>query len=67
MSPTPPTTPTIQVLERAFALLDLLARADEALSLKDISERSGLHPSTAHRILNDLTIGRLVERPQAGT
>jgi IclR family transcriptional regulator, carbohydrate utilization repressor len=62
-----PTTPTIQVLERAFALLDLLAGADEALSLKQISERSGLHPSTAHRILNDLTIGRYVERPQAGT
>jgi DNA-binding IclR family transcriptional regulator len=61
-----PTTPTIQVLERAFALLDLLAGADEALSLKQISERSGLHPSTAHRILNDLTIGRYVERPQAG-
>ncbi len=67
MTATPPTTPTIQVLERAFLLLDLLATADEALSLKDISERSGLHPSTAHRILNDLTIGRYVERPQAGT
>jgi DNA-binding IclR family transcriptional regulator len=62
-----PTTPTIQVLERAFSLLDLLAASDEPLSLKQISERSGLHPSTAHRILNDLTIGRFVERPQAGT
>jgi DNA-binding IclR family transcriptional regulator len=55
------------VLERTFSLLDLLAASDEALSLKVISERSGLHPSTAHRILNDLTIGRFVERPQAGT
>jgi DNA-binding IclR family transcriptional regulator len=62
-----PSTPTIQVLERTFSLLDLLAASDEALSLKVISERSGLHPSTAHRILNDLTIGRFVERPQAGT
>ncbi|MFN9745502.1 MAG: IclR family transcriptional regulator [Betaproteobacteria bacterium] len=62
-----PTTPTIQVLERAFSLLDLLAASDEPLSLKQISERCGLHPSTAHRILNDLTIGRFVERPQAGT
>jgi IclR family transcriptional regulator, carbohydrate utilization repressor len=60
-------TPTIQVLERAFALLDLLASSEEAMSLKLISERSGLHPSTAHRILNDLTLGRFVERPQAGT
>lgn len=62
-----PSTPTIQVLERAFSLLDLLSTADEAMSLKEISERSGLHPSTAHRILNDLTIGRYVERPQPGT
>ncbi|MFM7505272.1 MAG: IclR family transcriptional regulator [Rubrivivax sp.] len=67
MTAATPTTPTIQVLERAFSLLDLLAASDEPLSLKQISERSGLHPSTAHRILNDLTIGRFVERPQAGT
>lgn len=62
-----PSTPTIQVLKRAFSLLDLLAASDEPLTLKQISERSGLHPSTAHRILNDLTIGRFVERPQAGS
>lgn len=67
MTPTTPSTPTIQVLERAFSLLDLLAASDDPLTLKQISERSRLHPSTAHRILNDLTIGRFVERPQAGT
>jgi DNA-binding IclR family transcriptional regulator len=60
-------TPTIQVLERAFGLLELLASQPDPISLKDISERTGLHPSTAHRILNDLTIGRFVDRPQAGT
>jgi DNA-binding IclR family transcriptional regulator len=59
-------TPTIQVLERAFALLDMLAEQADPVSLKEISERTGLHPSTAHRILNDLTIGRFVDRPQAG-
>ena len=32
-----------------------------------ISEQSGLHPSTAHRILNDLTIGRYVDRPEPGS
>jgi len=37
------------------------------MSLKDISDAAGLHPSTTHRILNDLTIGRFVERPEAGT
>jgi DNA-binding IclR family transcriptional regulator len=60
-------TPTIQVLERSFALLDLLASHQDPVSLKEISERTGLHPSTAHRILNDLTIGRYVDRPQAGS
>ena len=60
-------TPTIQVLERTFALLETLAAQPESVSLKEISERTGLHPSTAHRILNDLTIGRLVDRPQAGS
>jgi DNA-binding IclR family transcriptional regulator len=60
-------TPTIQVLERMFGLLDLLASHPDPVSLKEISVSTGLHPSTAHRILNDLTIGRYVERPQAGT
>jgi DNA-binding IclR family transcriptional regulator len=60
-------TPAIQVLERSFALLDLLAAQQDPVSLKEISARTGLHPSTAHRILNDLTIGRYVDRPQAGS
>jgi DNA-binding IclR family transcriptional regulator len=58
---------TIQVLERAFGLLDLLAAHQDPVSLKFISEQTGLHPSTAHRILNDLTIGRYVDRPEAGS
>ena len=37
-------TPTIQVLERSFALLDVLAAQPESLALKVISERTGLHP-----------------------
>ncbi len=62
-----PKTPTVQVLERAFGLLDVLASYREPVSLKLISQQTGLHPSTAHRILNDLTIGRFVDRPEAGT
>ena len=62
-----PTTPAIQVLERTFALLEVLAAHPDPVSLKQISETTGLHPSTAHRILNDLTVGRLVERPEAGS
>ncbi len=62
-----PLKPTIQVLERSFALLEMLAAQPEPVSLKEVSERTGLHPSTAHRILNDLAIGRFVDRPAAGT
>lgn len=59
-------TPTIQVIERMFALIDVLALREEAVSLKEISEKTGLHPSTTHRILNDLATGRFVDRPEAG-
>ena len=60
-------TPTVQVIERMFTLMDVLASREEAISLKEISEKTGLHPSTAHRILNDLASGRYVDRPQPGT
>ena len=59
--------PTIQVIERLFSLMDVLASREDAISLKEISEKTGLHPSTAHRILNDLTIGRFVDRPEPGS
>ena len=62
-----PSTPTVQVIERMFTLMDVLASREEAMSLKDISEKAGLHPSTAHRILNDLATGRFVDRPHAGS
>ena len=60
-------TPVVQVLARAFAVLDVLALHQNPVSLKIVSERTGLHPSTAHRILNDLASGRLVDRPEPGT
>ena len=59
--------PTIQVLARAYALLDVLAAHTDPVPLKELSARTGLHPSTAHRILNDLAEGRFVERPEAGS
>ncbi len=59
-------TPAIQVLERMFGLLDELAAHQDPVSLKLLSERCALHPSTAHRILNDLAIGRFVDRPEVG-
>ena len=60
-------TPTVQVIERMFTLLDILAAHEQPVSLKALAELSGLHPSTTHRILNDLTLGRFVERPEAGS
>lgn len=60
-------TPTVQVIERMFALIDVLASREEAISLKEISEKTGLHPSTTHRLLNDLATGRFVDRPQSGS
>ncbi|MGK6306236.1 IclR family transcriptional regulator [Variovorax sp. DT-64] len=62
-----PAAPVIQVIERMFSLIDVLASREEAISLKEISEKTGLHPSTAHRILNDLAVGRFVDRPEAGS
>src|SRR5215217_6614273 len=62
-----PATPVIQVIERMFMLIDVLASREEAISLKEISEKTGLHPSTTHRILNDLAVGRFVDRPEAGS
>lgn len=62
-----PSQPSVQVIERMFNLLEVLASREESVSLKEISEKTGLHPSTAHRILNDLAIGRFVERPEPGT
>jgi DNA-binding IclR family transcriptional regulator len=62
-----PAVPTVQVIERIFSLLEILASHEEPVSLKDIAAQSGLHPSTTHRILNDLAIGRFVDRPEAGS
>ena len=57
----------IQVLERMMTLLDALAEHEESSSLKVLAEQTGLHPSTAHRILNDMVACRMVERGDGGT
>jgi DNA-binding IclR family transcriptional regulator len=45
-----PLHPAVQVIERMFTLLDVLASREHAMPLKEISEKTGLHPSTTHRI-----------------
>ncbi len=57
----------IQVIARLVSLLDALAQQTESVSLKELSSRTGLHPSTAHRILNDLVTARFVERTEPGS
>ena len=58
----------IQVIERMMKLLDALASHSDPVSLKELSLATSLHPSTAHRILNDMVVGRFVDRgDQAGT
>lgn len=57
---------TIQVIERATRLLDVLASESEPIPLKRLAAATGLHPSTAHRILNDLVLARYVDRVDNG-
>jgi len=58
----------IQVIDRMMSLLDVLAERSGSVSLKELSQATGLHPSTAHRILNDMVLGRFVDRgEQAGS
>ncbi len=57
---------SIQVIDRAAALLDALARAGGVASLKVLSADTALHPSTAFRILGSLAENGYVERDAAG-
>lgn len=59
-------TTRIQVIDRVAALLDAIARYPEPVSLKILSAETGLHSSTAHRILSSLIDNRFVERDPAG-
>ncbi|MCB1875921.1 MAG: IclR family transcriptional regulator [Chromatiales bacterium] len=56
----------IQVIDRAASLIDAIARYRDPVSLKILSAETGLHASTAHRILGSLIQNRLVERDPAG-
>jgi DNA-binding IclR family transcriptional regulator len=52
----------VQVLDRAFALLDVLAASEEALGSTELGVRVGLNKSTVHRLLAVLERSRFVER-----
>src|SRR5712672_1137418 len=57
----------IQVIDRMARLLEVLAQHPEPLGLKQISQYTQLHPSTAHRILSALSADRLVDRVEPGS
>jgi len=57
----------IQVIARMLKLLDVLAAHPEPLGLKQVAQYTGLHPSTAHRILSAMAADRLVDRIEPGS
>ncbi|OJY57415.1 IclR family transcriptional regulator [Thiobacillus sp. 0-1251] len=57
---------SIQVLDRAMALVGILARAPGPATLTRLAEQAGLHTASAHRILGALMAHGLVEKTGAG-
>ncbi len=57
---------SIQVIDRAVGLLQALAQNDDSASLKILAADSGLHASTAFRILGALTVHGLVDKDTQG-
>ncbi|MFP5410438.1 MAG: IclR family transcriptional regulator [Gammaproteobacteria bacterium] len=59
-------TSSIQVLDRAMALVGVLARAPGPVSLTRLAQDTGLHTASAHRILGALMAHGLIEKSGAG-
>jgi DNA-binding IclR family transcriptional regulator len=57
----------IQVIERMMKLLDVLSYYHDPVGLKQLALETGLHPSTAHRILAAMAASGFVERADPGT
>jgi len=57
---------SIQVIDRAMALVGVLSRAPGPVSLTRLAQESGLHTASAHRILGALMAHGLVEKTGAG-
>lgn len=56
----------IQVIDRMTSLLEAVARYPEPVSLKVLAAETGLHSSTAFRILDSMVTNGFVERDPAG-
>jgi DNA-binding IclR family transcriptional regulator len=57
---------SIQVIDRCVGLLDAIGHYENPVSLKILSADTGLHPSTAFRILGAMIDVGLVEKDTAG-
>ncbi len=57
---------SIQVIERMMRLLDVLSEHPDPVPLKTLALETGLHPSTAHRILAAMSASGFVERSDNG-
>ena len=57
---------SIQVIDRCASLLDAIGQYEDPVSLKILSADTGLHPSTAFRILGALMEAGFVEKDTAG-
>ncbi|MER3468453.1 MAG: IclR family transcriptional regulator [Thermoflexus sp.] len=51
---------SLQTIDRALGLLELICRAEDGFSLTELSQRAGLPKSTVHRLLATLSAHRLV-------
>lgn len=60
------TPSSIQVIDRSVRLLEAIAACDRPASLKILSAETGLHSSTAFRILGSLITNGFVERNNLG-
>ena len=56
---------SVQSVDRALSLLEALAEDEEGYRLTDLAIRTGLSPSTAHRLLTTLEKRRFVEFDQS--
>lgn len=56
--------PAVQSLERAFGLIELLARNPEGMPLMELSAAAELHKSTVHRLLASLSAMGYVKKDE---
>ncbi len=61
MAKTQPNYP-IKVLDKSLSILETLLRENSPISVTEISERLGIYPSTAHRMLDTLKYWGYVEQ-----